>query len=103
MSNRSPVLAVIALLVLTLAFPGWTRGEEPILDDPEPPVRLKKKVRPDKADGPDKRPEQPAKKTPDKKERKPDSAKDKEAKKPAPKRPDQAAEERKKLVQRVLK
>jgi hypothetical protein len=98
------MLGVIGLLVLTLSLAGWTRAEEPVLDDTEPPVRLKKKVRPDKDARPDEKTFRPAKKDEkDKKGGKPDPSKDNQAKKPAPKRPDKAAEERKKLVQRVLK
>jgi hypothetical protein len=107
MSHRSLTKAGLGLLALVLALAGRAPAEDPILDDTEPPVRLKKKIRPDTDAGPDKktfRPDKEARiKKGDDKEGKKDPDKDDEAKKPILKRPDQSEAERKKLVQRVLK
>src|SRR5262249_56362686 len=79
---------------LTLAFVGLAVADDPKGDVDEPPVRLKKKVKPKKDKEVDQLPEDPAKKD--------EAKKDGEAKKPPVKKPPQAGEERKKNVPPVL-
>jgi hypothetical protein len=106
MSRRSLLFAGFGLLAFALAFTGLAGAEDPILDDTQPPVRLKKKVRPDKDAGPDKKDERPAKDGDKKndKDKKPDEPpRLKDPDEPASKKPNRAEEEARKLAQRVLK
>jgi hypothetical protein len=93
------------LLVLLLAWTGLAVADDPILDPNEPPVRLKKKKKPDADKAADKKmdtdKEDPADK-PDGEDKKDKS--DKEAK-DKPSRPDRQAElkeQRERLVKRML-
>ncbi len=110
-SRRILRYAWLSLAVLVLSFAGLAVAEDPILDDTEPPVRLKKKARPEGDKPADKKPavkpdkEKPPvdlDKVPEPPPKDKKGGKDGEAKKPAPRR-NQAEEERKKLVQRILK
>jgi hypothetical protein len=100
---------VIALLGLTLLLGGLAFAEDPILDPNEPPVRLKKKVKPPKDGDKDKNPADKDKKPMKEPEKDKKPADKEEPLKPADKdkapltKKNQAEEERKKLVKRVLK
>jgi hypothetical protein len=105
-SRRWTAYPVIGLFVLTLAFVGLAVADDPKEDPDEPPVRLKKKVRPNKdkdVDKKDKDKEVDRNPT-DRPPRKDGEAKkDGDAKKPVGKNPARPGEDRKKLVRRVLK
>ncbi len=52
--------AFCGILVLTLLVCGLTAADDPVPDQPEPPVRLKKKERPPADPAPDRKPDAPA-------------------------------------------
>jgi hypothetical protein len=87
----------IGLLAVALSWVGLAAAEDPVLDPTEQPVRLKKKHKAKVEQEP------AAEKKPDEPKKEDEAKKDGEAKKPARPNPAQAEEERKKLVQRVLK
>src|SRR5207249_3981180 len=54
----------LALLVIGLTVGTLASADDPVPDQPEPPVRLKKKVKPQPESAPDQRPEPSPKKEP---------------------------------------
>jgi hypothetical protein len=103
-----PGIAAACLGALLLICAGLAVADDPILDETEPPVRLKKKHKPDQSRPADQKPardaaakkDRPGKDREAKKNR---PKKDAEAKKPAPQNRVNPDEERKRLVRDMLK
>jgi hypothetical protein len=105
MNCRIVGYSAIGLFVLSLAWAGLAAADDPILDPNEPPVRLKKKKRPDADKAVDKKTE-PGKEDEDKKgdeDKKKDADKNDKDKKPLPNTEAELKEERERLVKRMLK
>jgi ElaB/YqjD/DUF883 family membrane-anchored ribosome-binding protein len=106
MSRRPYRFLFLALGVHVLVFTGFAAADDPVLDPSEPPVRLKKKNRPPRKVEP---PKDDVKKGGEAKREVPDPEKPQQpkigddVKKPVEKKGPTAEDERKKIVERILK